>query len=70
MTDPIARVLALAAYGRAAGGCPPCSLMNARAVVDGTLPIEYLDGDESYTTRVVRELERAAVRCRSAGHLT
>lgn len=70
MTDPVARVLALTAYARAAGCCPPCSLMLGRGLIEGAVRTELLDEGEPLAVGAVRELERAAVRCRSAGHAT
>lgn len=68
MTDPVARVLALAAYARAAGCCPSCSLTYGRGLVEGALQPELLDAGEPFAIGAVRELERAAVHCVSAGH--
>lgn len=68
MTDPVARVLALAAYARAVGCCPPCSLTYGRGLVEGALQPELLDAGEPFAVAAIREVERAGVRCASAGH--
>jgi hypothetical protein len=66
--DLVARVLALAGYARAAGCCPDDSLAIASGLVHGTARPEVLDADEPFITGVLREVERRALMCRSAGH--
>lgn len=67
-TDPVTRVIALAAYARAAGCCGPCSLTLGRGLAEGVIPIEQLDAGEPFAIAALRELDRGALRCTSAGH--
>ena len=67
--DPVTRAIAFAAYARAAGCCPPCSLSYGQGFTEGALRPELLDAGDPLVVGVLRELDRAALRCVSARHL-